>query len=223
MTNERFTSRRVLAKHHCKCAFGTVFKCCFAYSILSTSFRNARRRFDATLGSRRRQDSAAVRCAAGRARSAVGRRPRYHNRVLHHGRVLLYQPRRCDRWQRPVASVVTSHTSHLTTPTAHKLQTLNSTLWHALKTCLFSALLSLASVNLGLDLGGYSSGALYAAYTVSAATVAAYGACHVFLIFYTKPLLFSPCHSGSNAAHVCAPALTRYQRRFLLGLSVRWS
>jgi hypothetical protein len=39
----------------------------------------------------------------------------------------------------------------------------------------FSALLSLASVNLGPDLGGDSSGSLYAAYTVSAATIAASG------------------------------------------------
>jgi hypothetical protein len=85
---------------------------------------------------------------------------------------------------------LTPHTSHLTSHNHNCSHTFNSLIpfcgmRHALKTRLFLALLSLASVNLGLDLGGYSSGALYAAYTVSAATVAAYGACHVFLILFT--------------------------------------
>ena len=74
--------------------------------------------------------------------------------------------------------------SHLTQP---RLLTHAHFQCVATESCVSSALLSLASVNLGLDLGGYSSGALYAAYTISAATVAAYGGCHVFLVFTLNP------------------------------------
>jgi hypothetical protein len=53
----------------------------------------------------------------------------------------------------------------------------------------FAALLSLASINLGPDLGGDSSGALYAAYTVSAATIAASGIASTLKLLYLHMMM----------------------------------